>query len=130
MRNDAQTHFIFITWAAFHLFNCGCVPHVYIQYSIWLYAIPTPNKRLAPNLDLSNAPQKASRTSGYNSASTRTKITLVFQDRFGGDPYGWQLDATEAILLGLEAVVIAGARAGKTMPFVMPCYLRRKRTPL
>ena len=42
---------------------------------------------------------------------------------FGKDPYEWQLDITEPIILGLDSVVIAGTGAGKTMPFMMPLLL-------
>ena len=34
---------------------------------------------------------------------------------------------TEAILLGLDSVVIAGTGAGKTMPFMMPLLLDEKK---
>ncbi|KAF8816985.1 P-loop containing nucleoside triphosphate hydrolase protein [Phlegmacium glaucopus] len=78
-------------------------------------------------LNLSNARQKASRTLGYDSAATRANLIQLFQERFGGDPYDWQLDVTEAILLGLDTVVIAGTGAGKTMPFVMPLLLDEKK---
>ena len=78
-------------------------------------------------LNLSDAHQKASRRSGYNSAATRVNISQLFQVRFGGGPYDWQLDVMEAILLGLDTVVIAGTGAGKTMPFVMPLLLDEKK---
>jgi ATP-dependent helicase YprA (DUF1998 family) len=78
-------------------------------------------------LNLSNARQKASKTSGYNFVETQAKVTQLFQERFGGEPYEWQLDITEAILLGLDTVVIAGTAAGKTMPFVMPLLLDEKK---
>ncbi|KAJ7088948.1 hypothetical protein C8R44DRAFT_540780, partial [Mycena epipterygia] len=38
-------------------------------------------------------------------------------------PYEWQIDVSEAIALGLDAVVIAGTGAGKTIPFMMPLLL-------
>ncbi|KIK73159.1 hypothetical protein PAXRUDRAFT_45667, partial [Paxillus rubicundulus Ve08.2h10] len=41
-------------------------------------------------------------------------------------PYPWQLDAAEALILGLNSVVIAGTGARKTMPFIMP-FLRDKK---
>ncbi|KAF8806000.1 hypothetical protein BYT27DRAFT_6637470 [Phlegmacium glaucopus] len=47
-------------------------------------------------------------TSGYNSAATQANLIQLFQKHFGGDLYNWQLDVTEAILLGLDMVVIAG----------------------
>ncbi|KDQ56801.1 hypothetical protein JAAARDRAFT_131803, partial [Jaapia argillacea MUCL 33604] len=42
----------------------------------------------------------------------------------GKSPYPWQLDVAEAFILGLDAVVIAGTGAGKTMPFIMPLLLK------
>ncbi|KAF8812628.1 P-loop containing nucleoside triphosphate hydrolase protein [Phlegmacium glaucopus] len=78
-------------------------------------------------LNLSNAHQTASRTLGYNSAATQANLIQLFQERFGGDPYDWQLNVTEAILLGLDTVVIAGTGAGKAMPFIMPLLLDKKK---
>jgi hypothetical protein len=46
------------------------------------------------------------------------------QDCFGGKtPYPWQLDAAEAIVLGLECVVAAGTGAEKTIPLALPLRL-------
>lgn len=71
--------------------------------------------------NLEAARQKAAKTDlGYNSHETRTHIHSVFRERFGKDPHEWQLDVTEAIILGLDSIVIAGTGAGKTMPFMMP----------
>jgi hypothetical protein len=36
------------------------------------------------------------------------------------------VDAAEAMLVGLDSVVIAGTAAGKTMPFMMPLLLDSK----
>ncbi|KAF8154045.1 P-loop containing nucleoside triphosphate hydrolase protein [Crassisporium funariophilum] len=66
---------------------------------------------------------EAAKTKGYNSEQTRRKLETLFRQRFGRDPYEWQVDVTEAILLGLDCVVIAGTGAGKTMPFMMPLLL-------
>lgn len=33
------------------------------------------------------------------------------------------MDVTEAMLVGLDSIVIAGTGAGKTMPFMMPLLL-------
>ena len=45
------------------------------------------------------------------------------QDAFDGkSPYAWQLDAAEALILGLDCIVIAGTGAGKTIPFVLPLF--------
>lgn len=48
------------------------------------------------------------------------EFTRVFDGR---QPYDWQIDVTEAILLCIDCMVIAGTGAGKTMPFVMPLLL-------
>jgi ATP-dependent helicase YprA (DUF1998 family) len=57
----------------------------------------------------------------YNSGATREAMTQGLQKVFDGrSPYPWQLDAAEAILLGLDCIVIAGTGAGKTVSFVLP----------
>ena len=67
---------------------------------------------------------EAKENAGYDSANTRRQLTAEFKKRCGGNaPYKWQLDVTEAILLGLDTIVMAGTGAGKTMPFVMPLFL-------
>ncbi|KAF8573691.1 hypothetical protein K439DRAFT_1317768, partial [Ramaria rubella] len=66
---------------------------------------------------------KASQTRDYDSTKTRADLLRLFQTRCGGkEPYPWQLDVTEALLLGLDSVVFAGTGAGKTIPFVMPLW--------
>jgi ATP-dependent helicase YprA (DUF1998 family) len=82
---------------------------------------------------ISNAPDRvlictklnAKRKNWYDWQQTRDDITSIFRERFGTDPYNWQLDVTEAILLGLDSVLIAGMGSGKTMPFMMPFNLTR-----
>ena len=76
---------------------------------------------------LERARAEAARKNGYNSQTTRTDLQRLFRERFGKDPYDWQLDVTEAILLGLDSVVIAGTGAGKTMPFMMPLMLNKSK---
>ena len=49
---------------------------------------------------------------GYNCQQTCSTITKLFQARSGKTPYDWQLDVTEAILLGLDSIVIAGLAGG------------------
>ena len=73
---------------------------------------------------LEKARQKAFKKDSYNSESTRRRLTELFSERFdGAEPRAWQLDVTEAILLGVNSLVIAGTGAGKTMPFMMPLML-------
>lgn len=72
---------------------------------------------------LREACDAAHKKSKYNSAKTRATLKTLFTARFGSDPYDWQLDVTEAILLGLDSVVIAGTGSGKTIPFMLPLLL-------
>ena len=61
------------------------------------------------------------RSRDYSSENTREDLVTAFKKAFHGlEPYDWQLDVTEALLLGLDCVVIAGTGSGKTMPFAMP----------
>ncbi|KAH9953315.1 hypothetical protein BC827DRAFT_1085561, partial [Russula dissimulans] len=54
---------------------------------------------------------------GYSSEETCSEISLAFKNVFDGlELYGWQLDICEALLLGLDCIVIAGTGSGKTMP--------------
>lgn len=72
---------------------------------------------------LANARTAAENDGSYSSQATREKITQEFQRRCDGKtPYDWQLDVTEALLLKLDCIAIAGTGAGKTMPFVMPLF--------
>ncbi|KAI0359013.1 P-loop containing nucleoside triphosphate hydrolase protein [Trametes cingulata] len=48
----------------------------------------------------------------------------------GQQPFAWQLDAAEAIVLGLDCVVVAGTGAGKTIPYILPLFLPEFRDKL
>ncbi|KAF8888593.1 P-loop containing nucleoside triphosphate hydrolase protein [Infundibulicybe gibba] len=64
----------------------------------------------------------------YNSAATRDMLVSEFGMRTNGmSPYSWQVDVAEALLLGLDCTVIAGTGAGKSMPFVMPLFVEKKK---
>ena len=64
------------------------------------------------------------KTRNYNSVATRQSIENKFKATLGGKaPYSWQIDVTEALMLGVDCVVIAGTGSGKTMPFGMPLLL-------
>lgn len=76
---------------------------------------------------LDAARQDAAKKSNFNSDLTRRQLSTIFRERFGALPHDWQLDATEAILLGLDTIVIAGTGAGKTMPFMMPLLVDDKK---
>jgi len=76
---------------------------------------------------LQAAREKATKEYGYDSQAARTQLVKVFRDRMSFDPYPWQVDATEAVTLGLDTIVIAGTGAGKTMPFVMPLLVDQRK---
>src|ERR1700676_1060082 len=76
---------------------------------------------------LEKARAEAAQKNRYNSQMTRTELQQLFCKQFGKDPYDWQLDVTEVILLGLDSVVIAGTGAGKTIPFMMPLLLNKSK---
>ena len=70
----------------------------------------------------------AARDLKYDSTLTRVKICEEFEMRTGGKkPYGWQMDVAEAIITGLDCVVVVGTGAGKTMPFIMPLLVNPKK---
>ncbi|KAI0283766.1 P-loop containing nucleoside triphosphate hydrolase protein [Russula brevipes] len=57
----------------------------------------------------------------YDSDATHNTMDQGLKQVFDGrSPYPWQLDVAEAIMLGLDCIVIAGTGAGKTIPFVLP----------
>ena len=73
---------------------------------------------------LARARESALKARNYNYPATRQSIESKFKAAFDGRaPYSWQIDVTEALLLGLDCVVIAGTGSGKTMPFGMPLLL-------
>ncbi len=73
---------------------------------------------------LSKARAEAARTKKFDSQATRQHMIDSVKDICAGKvPYNWQLDVSEAILLGLDTMLIAGTGAGKTLPFVMPLLL-------
>ncbi|KAJ7210109.1 hypothetical protein GGX14DRAFT_363735, partial [Mycena pura] len=45
----------------------------------------------------------------------------------GKPPYGWQIDVSEATILGLDAVVVAGTGTAGAIPFMMPLLLHREK---
>ncbi|KAF6740968.1 P-loop containing nucleoside triphosphate hydrolase protein [Ephemerocybe angulata] len=59
----------------------------------------------------------------HDSAEWRARLRASFLSKFGKEPYEWQMDVTEALVLGLDCLCIAGTGAGKTMPFMMPLLL-------
>ena len=76
---------------------------------------------------LEKACAEAAWKNGYNSQMTQTDLQWLFHEWFSKDPYDWQLDVTEVILLGHDSVVVASTGAGKTMPFMMPLMLNKSK---
>ncbi|KAK7008277.1 bloom syndrome [Favolaschia claudopus] len=72
---------------------------------------------------LQEAREKARRRRDFNSEATRQKLEFLFEEQTGKKPYEWQIDVSEALILGLDSVVIAGTGAGKTIPFMLPVML-------
>lgn len=66
--------------------------------------------------------EEASREQGYNSVTARLDMMGEVEQRVGHRPYDWQLDAVEALRLGLDTVAIAPTGAGKTLPIAMLAF--------
>jgi len=50
----------------------------------------------------------------YDTHKTRVAFDRYFSRTIRNNPYDWQLDVAEAIILGLDSIVIAGTGSGKT----------------
>ncbi|KAJ7820644.1 hypothetical protein B0H14DRAFT_3472172 [Mycena olivaceomarginata] len=74
---------------------------------------------------LRHACEKARKKNGYDWEATRRDLTRPPEEEYKKPPYDWQIDVAETILLGLDAVVIAGTGTGKTIPFMIPLLLHR-----
>jgi bloom syndrome protein len=101
----------------------------YIQFILgqMVSSLPFAQEQARSYQNLDSARRNAAKKNGYNSSSTRGQLSNLFHTRFGSNPYEWQLDVTEAILLGLDSVVIAGTSSGKTIPFMLPLLLDDKK---
>ena len=81
--------------------------------------------------NLERARQQSAEQKDYDSSATRQKLKHELSSRTDGmEAYDWQLDVSEALLLGLDCTVIAGTGAGKTMPFVMPLFIHPQKIVL
>jgi len=91
---------------------------------------PHAKVRLRSYRNLENARAEASKKSRFDSESVRRRLGDTFRERFGSAPHDWQVDVSEALILGLDTVVVAGTGSGKTMPFMMPLLLDPKKKVL
>lgn len=78
-------------------------------------------QRSYANLD--NARNTAMTTRGYNSSDTRKCMSEAFKSRTGKNARKWQLDAAEAMILGLDGSGISGTGSGKTIAYMLPLFL-------
>ncbi|KIK78890.1 hypothetical protein PAXRUDRAFT_162801 [Paxillus rubicundulus Ve08.2h10] len=63
-------------------------------------------------------------TPGYCSETTCHSLSAIFKAWTGPDkPYPWQLDCAEALVLGIDCIVLAVTGFGKTLPFTIPSLL-------
>ncbi|KAI0635510.1 P-loop containing nucleoside triphosphate hydrolase protein [Trametes polyzona] len=69
---------------------------------------------------LAAARAHAAKKRKYDSATSRKTMSEECSKRMGFSPRAEQLDLAECMLLGLDAVCIAGTGWGKTLPFVLP----------
>jgi ATP-dependent helicase YprA (DUF1998 family) len=80
------------------------------------------------NIALQAARDAAKISRQYSSDRTRSDLVTSFKRAFKDlEPYGWQLDVAEALLLGLDCITIAGTGSGKTMQFAMPLLVDRSK---
>ena len=66
----------------------------------------------------------------YNLGETRLEMRTRFSDKSHFRPYDWQLDVAEALLVGLDSIVIAGTGSGKTIPFMLPLLVHPEKMVL
>jgi reverse gyrase len=91
-------------------------------------AMAPPLQPLLLHNTLEQARRKASEDSRYDSKVVREHIINEFKQIFEGRaPYDWQVDITDAILLGLDTTVIAGTGSGKTIPFILPLLAEERK---
>ena len=59
------------------------------------------------------------------------KLCKPFSERESWfNPHEWQLDVAEALLLGIDSVVIVGTGSGKTILFMLPLVLNPEKMVL
>jgi len=72
-----------------------------------MHPVPKPDFHI-----LQDAQAEVTRSRGYSSEEMCSKISSAFKVVFSGlEPYTWQLDVSEALLLGLDCIAIAGTKA-------------------
>ncbi len=88
---------------------------MWIEIVVAMHPVPKHDSAI-----LRDAQAEATKFRGY-SEETCSEVSSAFKNAFNGlEPYNWQLDICEVLLLGVDCIAIAGTGAGKTMPFIMP----------
>ncbi|KAM6496623.1 P-loop containing nucleoside triphosphate hydrolase protein [Amanita muscaria] len=72
---------------------------------------------------LQEARDASKKKCNYDSVDMRLEMRTRLSDRAGFGPYDWQLDVAEALLVGLDGIIIAGTGSGKTIPFMLPLFI-------
>ena len=93
----------------------------YLCAELYFSQSPQPQRLDVGRQDLTGmhtvAPTAASEGIGYNSQSTQQKIADGFRAAFNGKvPYEWQVDVTEALILGLDCILIMGMGLERQYP--------------
>lgn len=70
--------------------------------------------------NLENAWWVAAKKTDFDLEKCQAHLKHTFWEQFRKEPYDWQVDISEALIFGLDSIVIAGTSSGKTMPFMMP----------
>src|ERR1700749_491091 len=76
------------------------------------------------NLVKARNARSASQNSPYDSTLVRVCMLEQLYVRSGETlkARDWQLDVSEALILGLDVIVISGTGTGKTVPFILPLF--------
>ncbi|KAL4065140.1 P-loop containing nucleoside triphosphate hydrolase protein [Scleroderma citrinum] len=91
------------------------------------HVLSTEQQHIREAKALARARVEAAQKHHHDSQTTQERLlTLVDQHCEGKRPYEWQLDATKALLLGVDSIVVAGTGMGKTLLFVMPLLFNPK----
>ncbi|CAK5270381.1 unnamed protein product [Mycena citricolor] len=69
---------------------------------------------------LEEAHEKARKKSNYDAEKTRQELEELFEAHFQKPAHPFQIDFAEAMILGLDSILIAGTGAGKSITYMLP----------
>ena len=70
--------------------------------------------------NLQAARKRAEKSDKYAYINARQEMSKWVEDKFHKKPHDWQLDAAEAVFLGLDTILISPTGSGKSLPFIIP----------